>query len=155
LKGYKVADELAAAGVGASTFLIGGPTKSKAYDAIPYNAALMTRRGVVVSINSDSAEEATHLNQEAAKSMKFGGLSHDEALKMVTLNPAMQLASTSALAPLTLATDATWRFIITNPLSAYAVVQKAIIDAAFTSTVSATSPNGPSAKKKKRRSSTN
>ncbi len=90
LEGYKVADELAAAGVGASTFSDWWAYKVEAYDAIPYNAALMTRRGVVVSINSDDAEEATHLNQEAAKSMKYGGLSHDEALKMVTLNPAMQ-----------------------------------------------------------------
>src|SRR5882757_10380534 len=76
LEGYKVADELAAAGVGASTFSDWWAYKVEAYDAIPYNAALMTRRGVVVSINSDDAEEATHLNQEAAKSMKFGGLSH-------------------------------------------------------------------------------
>src|SRR5216684_2128650 len=89
--GFKVADELAAAGVGASTFSDWWAYKVEAYDAIPYNAALMTRRGVVVSINSDDAEEATHLNQEAAKSIKFGGLSHDEALKLVTLNPAIQL----------------------------------------------------------------
>src|SRR5256884_4521585 len=69
LEGYKVADELAAAGVGASTFSDWWAYKVEAYDAIPYNAALMTRRGVVVSINSDDAEEATHLNQEAAKTM--------------------------------------------------------------------------------------
>ena len=67
LEGYKVADELAAAGVGASTFSDWWSYKVEAFDAIPYNAALMTRRGVVVSINSDDAEEATHLNQEAAK----------------------------------------------------------------------------------------
>jgi len=84
----------------------------EAYDAIPYNAALMTRRGVIVSINSDDAEEATHLNQEAAKSMKYGGLSHDEALKMVTLNPAMQLGIDKRVAQLTLAKMPTWRFTI-------------------------------------------
>src|SRR6267143_1649519 len=78
LEGYKIADELAAAGVGASSFSDWWAYKVEAYDAIPYNAALMTRRGVIVSINSDDAEEATHLNQEAAKSMKYGGLSHDE-----------------------------------------------------------------------------
>src|SRR5882724_12186850 len=87
LEGYKVADELAAAGVGASTFSDWWAYKVEAYEAIPYNAAIMTRRGVIVSINSDDSEEATHLNQEAAKCMKYGGLSHDEALKLVTLNP--------------------------------------------------------------------
>src|SRR5262249_19444340 len=91
LEGYKVADELAATGVGASTFSDWWAYKVEAYDAIPYNAALMTKRGVVVSINSDDAEEATHLNQEAAKTMKYGGLSHEEALKLVTINPAIQL----------------------------------------------------------------
>src|ERR1700676_600346 len=91
LEGYKVADEIAASGAGASTFSDWWAYKVEAYDAIPYNAALMTKRGVLVSINSDDAEEATHLNQEAAKSIKFGGLSHDEALKMVTIIPAIQL----------------------------------------------------------------
>src|SRR5208282_5175686 len=76
LEGYKVADELAAAGVGASTFSDWWAYKAEAFNAIPYNAALMTQRGVIVSVNSDDAEEATHLNQEAAKSIKFGGLSH-------------------------------------------------------------------------------
>ncbi|HWY27194.1 MAG TPA: amidohydrolase, partial [Candidatus Angelobacter sp.] len=91
LEGYKVADEIAASGAGGSTFSDWWAYKMEAFDAIPYNAALMTDRGVVVSINSDDAEEATHLNQEAAKSMKFGGLSANDALKMVTLNPAIQL----------------------------------------------------------------
>jgi len=112
LEGYKVADELAAAGVGASTFSDWWAYKVEAYDAIPYNAALMTRRGVVVSINSDDAEEATHLNQEAAKSMKYGGLTHDEALKMVTLNPAMQLGIDKRVGPLTSARMPTSRFTI-------------------------------------------
>jgi imidazolonepropionase-like amidohydrolase len=84
LEGYKVADEIAAAGTGASTFSDWWAYKVEAYDAIPYNAALMTRRGVLVSINSDDAEEATHLNQEAAKTMRYGGLTHDEALKLET-----------------------------------------------------------------------
>src|SRR6202051_3545236 len=83
--------EAPASGAGASTFSDWWAYKVEAYDAIPYNAAIMTRRGVLVSINSDDAEEATHLNQEAAKSIRYGGLSRDEALKMVTINPAMQL----------------------------------------------------------------
>jgi len=128
LEGYKVADELAAAGVGASTFSDWWAYKVEAYDAIPYNAALMTRRGVVVSINSDDAEEATHLNQEAAKSMKFGGLSHDEALKMVTLNPAMQLGIDKRVGTIDVGKDADLAIYNNDPLSAYAVVQKTLID---------------------------
>jgi imidazolonepropionase-like amidohydrolase len=128
LEGYKVADELAAAGVGASTFSDWWAYKVEAYDAIPYNAALMTRRGVVVSINSDDAEEATHLNQEAAKSMKFGGLSHDEALKLVTLNPAIQLGIDKRAGSIDVGKDADLAIYNRDPLSAYAVVQKTLID---------------------------
>jgi len=128
LEGYKVADELAAAGVGASTFSDWWAYKVEAYDAIPYNAALMTRRGVVVSINSDDAEEATHLNQEAAKSMKFGGLTHDEALKMVTINPAMQLGIDKRVGTIDVGKDADLAIYNHDPLSAYAVVQKTLID---------------------------
>src|SRR5229473_2175729 len=128
LEGYKVADELAAAGVGASTFSDWWAYKVEAYDAIPYNAALMTRRGVLVSINSDDAEEATHLNQEAAKSMKFGGLSHDEALKMVTINPAMQLGIDKRVGTIDVGKDADLVIYNHDPLSAYAVVQKTLID---------------------------
>jgi imidazolonepropionase-like amidohydrolase len=128
LEGYKVADELAAAGVGASTFSDWWAYKVEAFDAIPYNAALMTRRGVLVSVNSDDAEEATHLNQEAAKSMKFGGLSHDEALKLVTLNPAIQLGIEKRVGSIDAGKDADLVIYNHDPLSAYAVVQKTLID---------------------------
>src|SRR5450432_1406123 len=128
LEGYKVADELAAAGVGASTFSDWWGYKVEASNAIPYNAALMTRRGVVVSINSDDAAEATHLNQEAAKSMKFGGLSHDEALKLVTLNPAMQLGIDKRVGSIDAGKDADLVIYDRDPRSAYAVVQKTLID---------------------------
>src|SRR5947207_6049090 len=128
LEGYKVADELATAGVGASTFSDWWAYKVEAYDAIPYNAALMTRRGVIVSINSDDAEEATHLNQEAAKSIKYGGLSHDEALKLVTLNPAIQLGIDKRVGSIDVGKDADLAIYNHDPLSAYAVVQKTLID---------------------------
>jgi imidazolonepropionase-like amidohydrolase len=128
LEGYKVADEIAAAGAGASTFSDWWAYKVEAYDAIPYNAALMTKRGVLVSINSDDAEEATHLNQEAAKSIKFGGLSHDEALKMVTINPAIQLGIDKRVGSIDTGKDADLVIYNHDPLSAYAVVQKTIID---------------------------
>src|SRR5262249_18554312 len=128
LEGYKVADEIAAAGVGASTFSDWWAYKVEAYDAIPYNAALMTKRGVVVSINSDDAAEATHLNQEAAKSMKFGGLTHEEALKLVTLNPAMQLGIDKRVGSIDVGKDADLVIYNHDPLSAYAVAQKTIVD---------------------------
>ncbi len=128
LEGYKVADEIAAAGAGASTFSDWWAYKVEAYDAIPYNAALMTRRGVLVSVNSDDAEEATHLNQEAAKSIKFGGLSHDEALKLVTLNPAIQLGIDKRVGSIDSGKDADLVIYNRDPLSDYAVVQKTLID---------------------------
>ncbi len=128
LEGYKVADEIAAAGAGASTFSDWWAYKMEAYDAIPYNTALMTKRGVVVSVNSDDAAEATHLNQEAAKSMKFGGLTHDEALKLVTINPAMQLGIDKRVGSIDVGKDADLVIYNHDPLSAYAVAQKTIVD---------------------------
>jgi len=128
LEGYKVADELATAGVGASTFSDWWAYKVEAYEAIPYNAALMTKRGVVVSINSDDAEEATHLNQEAAKSVKYGGLTRDEALKLVTLNPAIQLGIDKRVGSIDVGKDADLVIYNHDPLSAYAVVQQTIVD---------------------------
>jgi imidazolonepropionase-like amidohydrolase len=128
LEGYKVAEEIAAAGAGASTFSDWWAYKVEAYDAIPYNAALMTRRGVVVSINSDDAAEATHLNQEAAKTMKYGGLSELEALKLVTLNPALQLGIDKRVGSIDVGKDADLAIYNHHPLSAYAVVQKTLID---------------------------
>jgi imidazolonepropionase-like amidohydrolase len=128
LEGYKVADEIAAAGVGASTFSDWWAYKVEAYDAIPYNTALLTKRGVVVSVNSDDAAEATHLNQEAAKAMKFGGLTHDEALKLVTINPAMQLGIEKRVGSIDVGKDADLVIYNHDPLSAYAVAQKTIVD---------------------------
>jgi imidazolonepropionase-like amidohydrolase len=128
LEGYKVADELAAAAVGASTFSDWWAYKVEAYEAIPYNAAVMTRRGVVVSINSDDAEEATHLNQEAAKTMKYGGLTHDEALRLVTLNAAIQLGIDKRVGSIDVGKDADLVIYNHDPLSAYAVAQKTIVD---------------------------
>src|SRR3984893_7668810 len=128
LEGYKVADEIAAAGAGASTFSDWWAYKVDAYDAIPYNAAIMTRRGVLVSINSDDAEEATHLNQEAAKSIRYAGMSREEALKMVTINPAIQLGIDKRVGSIDVGKDADLVIYNHDPLSAYAVVQKTLID---------------------------
>jgi N-acetylglucosamine-6-phosphate deacetylase len=91
LEGYKIADEIAAHGAGASTFSDWWAYKFEVYDAIPCNGSLLRDRGVVVSFNSDSSELARRLYLEAAKAVKYGGTPQPEALKFVTLNPAKQL----------------------------------------------------------------
>lgn len=128
LEGYKVADEIAAAGTGGSTFSDWWAYKMEAFDAIPYNATLMADRGVVVSINSDDAEEARHLNQEAAKTMKYGGLSANDALKLITLNPAIQLGIDNRVGSIDVGKDADLVIYNHDPLSVYAVAQKTLID---------------------------
>ena len=128
LEGYKVAKEIAAHGAGASTFSDWWSYKVEAFDAIPYNAALMTRKGVLVSINSDDAEQMRHLNLEAAKAMKYGGLSEDEALALVTLNPAKQLGIENRVGSIEVGKDADLVIYDKNPLSAYSKVQKVLID---------------------------
>ncbi|HEU5411568.1 MAG TPA: amidohydrolase family protein [Candidatus Acidoferrales bacterium] len=128
LEGYKVADEMVANGVGGSTFSDWWAYKMEAYEAIPYNAALMTDRGVIVSVNSDDADEARHLNQEAAKSMKYGDLNENQALRLVTLNPAIQLGIDNRVGSIEQGKDADLVIYNHDPLSVYAVVQKTIID---------------------------
>ena len=128
LEAYKIANELAAHGAVASTFSDWWAYKVEAYDAIPYNAALLTRKGVLVSINSDSAEEARHLNQEAAKCMKYGGLTEEEALRLVTLNPARQLKIDDRVGSIDPGKDADLVIYNHHPLSVYAVPQKVLID---------------------------
>jgi imidazolonepropionase-like amidohydrolase len=128
LEGYKVADEIAAHGAGASTFSDWWAYKVEAYDAIPYNAALMTQRGVVVSINSDDSEEMRHLNQEAAKAVKWGGLSENDALKLVTLNPARQLGIHDRVGSIEVGKDADLVIYTNHPLSVYSRVEQTLID---------------------------
>jgi len=128
LEGYKVAKELAAHGAGASTFSDWWAYKIEAADAIPYNAAIMVRKGVLVSVNSDSAELARRLNTEAAKSMKWGGLSEDEALALVTINPAKQLQVDKRVGSLEVGKDADVVVWNHHPLSSYAIVDRVYID---------------------------
>ncbi len=128
LEGYKVADEIAAHGAGATTFSDWWGYKVEAYDAIPHNAALLTERGVVVSLKSDSAEEMRHLNQEAAKTMKWGGLDEIEALKLVTLNPAVQLGIEDRVGSIEVGKDADLVLYDGPPLAIGSVVQKTFID---------------------------
>ena len=128
LEGYKVANEIAAHGAGASTFSDWWAYKVEAYDAIPHNAAIMTRKGITVSINSDSAEEARHLNQEAAKAMRYGGLDENQALALVTINPAKQLRIDDRVGSLEVGKDADIVMFNNYPLSVYAIPDTVFID---------------------------
>jgi imidazolonepropionase-like amidohydrolase len=128
LEGYKVAKEIAAHGAGASTFSDWWSYKLEAFDAIPYNAAIMASKGVLVSLNSDSAELMRHLNDEAAKTMKYGGVSEDDALAMITINPAKQLAIDSKVGSIEVGKDADLTLFDKHPLSNYAKVEKVFID---------------------------
>ena len=128
LEGYKVAKEIAAHGAGASTFSDWWGYKIEAADAIPYNAAIMTRKGVIVSINSDDAEQARRLNNEAAKTIRYGGLTDDEALATVTINPAKQLKIDNRVGSLEVGKDADVVIWNHHPLSTEAIVDRAYID---------------------------
>ena len=128
LEGYKVAKEIAAHGAGASTFSYWWAYKAEAFDAIPYNAAIMVRKGVLVSLNSDSAELMRHLNTEAAKAMKYGGLDETEALSLVTINPAKQLSIEGRVGSIEPGKDADLAIFDKHPLSNYAKVTKVLID---------------------------
>jgi imidazolonepropionase-like amidohydrolase len=128
LEGYKVADEIARHGAGASTFADMWGYKLEAFDAIPHNAALMTERGVRVSINSDSGERVRRLLQEAAKAIKWGGASEEDALRMVTLNAAKDLGLESRIGSIDVGKDADLVILTAPPFDPRARVEKTMID---------------------------
>ena len=128
LEGYKVAKEIAQHGAGASIFADNWAYKIEAYDAIPYNAAIMTRAGVNVSMNSDSDERARRLNIEAAKAMRYGELSEDEALKLITWNPAWQLGIHGRVGSIEAGKDADIAIWNGHPLSVYSRVDTTFVD---------------------------
>jgi len=128
LEGYKVADKMKAHGASASTFSDWWAYKLEVQDAIAYNAAIMVKEGLNVCINSDDAEQARHLNQEAAKSVKYGGLTEEEAFKMVTLNPAKALHVDDRVGSIKVGKDADLVLWSDNPLSVYAKANKTIVD---------------------------
>lgn len=128
LEGYKVADKMLAHGVGGSTFSDWWAYKYEVNDAIPYNAAVMHEQGIVVAINSDDAEMGRRLNQEAAKSVKYGGMSEEDAWKLVTLNPAKLLHLDERMGSLKVGKDADVVVWSDNPLSIMAKTQYTIID---------------------------
>jgi len=128
LEGYKIADEIAAAGTGASTFADNWAYKLEAYDAIPHNAALMAERGVKVTVNSDSDERARRLYQEAAKAMKYGGASEEEAIRMITLNAAWQLGIDKVTGSIDVGKDADLAIFNGHPFAPASRVEMTLID---------------------------
>jgi imidazolonepropionase-like amidohydrolase len=128
LEGYKVADELAASGSGASTFADSWAYKLEAYDAIPHNAALMTQRGVVASVNSDSDERARRLYQEAARAIHWGGLTEEQALQLITLNPARHLGIERRVGSIEVGKDADLAIFNGHPFAPASRVEMTVID---------------------------
>ncbi|MEM7038346.1 MAG: amidohydrolase family protein [Bacteroidota bacterium] len=128
LEGYKIADKLAAAGATGSTFSDWWAYKYEVIDAVPYNSALMAAKGVNVCVNSDDAEMGRRLNQEAAKGVKYGGMSEEEALKMVTLNPAKALRIDEWVGSLDRGKEADVVVWSDHPLSIYAHAEKTYVD---------------------------
>lgn len=128
LEGYKVADKMLKHGANASTFSDWWAYKMEVEDAIPYNAAIMQKVGLTVAINSDDAEMARRLNQEAAKTMKYGDLTPEEALKLVTLNPAKMLRVADRVGSIKVGKDADVVLWSDNPLSIYAKSLYTIVD---------------------------
>ncbi|MDQ3192021.1 MAG: amidohydrolase family protein, partial [Bacteroidota bacterium] len=128
LEGYKLADKMKEHGVGGSTFSDWWAYKYEVNDAIPYNAAIMNEMGIVTAINSDDAEMGRRLNHEAAKTVKYGGVSEEDALKMVTLNPAILLHLDDKLGSIKTGKDADLVLWSENPLSIYAKAEKTFVD---------------------------
>lgn len=128
LEGYKVADKMKEHGAGGSTFADWWAYKYEVKDAIPFNPTLMHNEGVVVAINSDDAEMGRRLNQEAAKSVKYGGMSEEDALKMVTLNPAKLLHLDQQTGSIKTGKDADLVLWSDHPLSIYAKAEKTFVD---------------------------
>lgn len=128
LEGYKVADKMKARNIYASNFSDWWAYKYEVYDAIPYNSALLTGAGVVTAVNSDDAEMARRLNQEAAKSIKYGGLSEEEAWKLCTLNPAKMLHVDDKVGSIKAGKDADVVLWNNDPLSVYASPEMTLVD---------------------------
>ena len=128
LEGYKVADKMKAHGANVSTFSDWWNYKMEVVDAIPYNAYIMQKVGLNVAINSDDPEMARRLNQEAAKSVKYGGMSEEDAWKMVTINPAKMMHVDNKTGSIKVGKDADLVVWSDNPLSIYAKAEKTIVD---------------------------
>lgn len=120
LEGYRITPEMYTHGVAGSTFSDWWSYKKEAYDAIPYNAAMMMRAGIVASLNSDSSEVIRHLNLEAGKTLRYGGLTADEALRLITINPAIQLGIETRVGSIEVGKDGDFAVFTRHPLDTFA-----------------------------------
>lgn len=127
-EGFKVAPELAAFGAGASVFADWWAYKFEVYYSTAYNAAILTRNGVVTSINSDSGDYIRHLYHQAGKTQRYGDLTDDEALALITINPAKQLGIDDRVGSIEVGKEADIVIFKNHPLSIYGVPQKTIVD---------------------------
>lgn len=127
-EGFKVAPELAAFGATASVFADWWAYKFEVYYSTAYNAAILAKNGVITSINSDSEELIRHLYHEAAKTQRYGNLTDDQALSMITINPAIQLGIDKRTGSLEVGKDADIAIFKGHPLSIYAVPQMTLVD---------------------------
>lgn len=127
-EGFKVAPELAAFGAGASVFADWWAYKFEVYYSTAYNAAILLRNGVVTSINSDSGELIRHLYHEAGKTQRYGGLTDEEALSLITINPAKQLGVEDRIGSIEVGKDGDIAIFNAHPLSVYAIPQLTIVD---------------------------
>ncbi|MGA7292475.1 MAG: amidohydrolase [Terriglobales bacterium] len=128
LEAYKVADQIAANNIAIATFADWWGYKEEAWDAIPWNAVMAMRKGVRVAIKSDSGDYTRRLNQEAAKTMRYGGATEEEALKMITLNPAWIIGVDDRVGSIDVGKDADLVIWDGYPLSSYGVPEKVLID---------------------------
>ena len=128
LEGYKVADEMREHGASANTFSDWWAYKFEVYDAIPYNAALMVEKGVLSGVNSDDGEMARRLNQEAGKAVLYGNMSQEEAIRLVTINPAKQLKVDAYVGSIKVGKDGDFVIWNDNPLSTYSKVEQTWIE---------------------------
>lgn len=128
LEGYKVADKMLEHGAGGSTFSDWWAYKYEVKEAIPHNAAILHSMGIITAINSDDAEMGRRLNQEAAKAVKYGGVTQEDAWKMVTLNPAKLLHLDDRMGSIKVGKDADIVIWSANPLSMHAKVEKTFVD---------------------------
>ena len=128
LEAYKVPEKLAAENIGIATFADWWGYKQEAWDAIPWNAVMAMRKGVKVAIKSDSEDYTRRLNQEAAKTMRYGGATEEEALKMITMNAAWIIGVEDRIGSIDVGKDADLVIWDGYPLSSYGVPEKVLID---------------------------
>jgi imidazolonepropionase-like amidohydrolase len=132
LEGYKIASEIARHGAGLSTFADSWSYKIEAYDAIPHNSAILVRHGVLTTINSDSDERIRRLNIDAAKQMRYGGLTENEAMRLITINGAIQVGMGDRTGSIEVGKDADLAIWTAHPFSVYARVETTFADGEVT-----------------------